>query len=428
MNAAAIDGLLAALEKLPDNVPLRLNVARLLIQAGRHTEAIEQLNVVLAIDADNADNADTIQLLMDASAGLSTQGQTVEGSPAPSAGPNAQAASDFDWHRAEQELGPSLPAPFVEDHPESDPQAISGSTEGTGGALFDIDRPVVTLADVGGLDDVKTRLNESFLEPMRNPEVAKAFGKSLRGGLLLYGPPGCGKTFMARAVAGELGASFMTATMTDILDKYIGETEKNLHEIFQAARRAAPAVLFLDEIDSVATKRSALSGGAAWMRQTVNQLLLELDSMDAQNDGLFVLAATNHPWDIDTALLRPGRLDRMLLVLPPDRPAREAILKHHFSSRPIAGIDVKKIAARTEDFSGADLEHVVTSAAEKAMMESLRKGSVQAISMSHVNQALKDIRPSTRAWLQSARNVVEFSNSNGSYDELGQYLRARKML
>lgn len=425
MNAAAIDGLLAALEKLPENVPLRLNVSKLLIQAGRYAEAIDHLTVLLTIDAGNAE---TVKLLVDASAGLSTQGQTMDGSPASSAAAHAQAVSDFDWHQAEQDLGPSLPAPFVEDDPAGTPRVLSGSDGDTAEALFDVDRPVVTLADVGGLEDVKTRLNESFLEPMRNPEVAKAFGKSLRGGLLLYGPPGCGKTFIARAVAGELGASFMTATMTDILDKYIGETEKNLHEIFQAARRAAPSVLFLDEIDSVATKRSTLSGGAAWMRQTVNQLLLELDSMDAQNDGLFVLAATNHPWDIDTALLRPGRLDRMLLVLPPDKPAREAILKHHFSSRPIAGIDVKKIAARTEDFSGADLEHVVTSAAEKAMMESLRKGSVQAISMSHVNEALKEIRPSTRTWLQTARNVVEFSNSNGSYDELGHYLRARKML
>ncbi|GAB2736191.1 ATP-binding protein [Arthrobacter bambusae] len=425
MNAAAIDGLLAALERLPDNVPLRINVAKLLVQAGRHAEAIDHLNLVLAIDANNVE---TITLLIDASAALSMQGQVGESNLESIGGPNAQPAGDFDWHRAEKELGHSLPAPFVEDAPDGDPQAISVNGEGAGGALFDIDRPVVTLADVGGLEDVKARLNESFLEPMRNPEVARAFGKSLRGGLLLYGPPGCGKTFMARAVAGELGASFMTATMTDIFDKYIGETEKNLHGIFQAARRAAPAVLFLDEIDAVATKRSTLSGGAAWMRQTVNQMLLELDSMDARNDGLFVLAATNHPWDIDTALLRPGRLDRMLLVLPPDRPAREAILKHHFSSRPIAGIDVKKIAARTEDFSGADLEHVVTSAAEKAMMESLRKGSVQAISMAHVNEALKDIRPSTQSWLQTARNVVEFGNANGSYDELGRYLRARKML
>lgn len=421
MNAAAIDGLLAALERLPDNLPLRINIAKLLVQAGRHAEAINHLNKVLEIDAGNAD---AIQLLIDASAGLSQQGESGTGSPGKTSTSQPETPRDFDWHRAEQELGQELPAPFV----DGDAHALPVSGEGTGAALFDIDRPVVTLADVGGLNDVKNRLNESFLEPMRNPEVAKAFGKSLRGGLLLYGPPGCGKTFMARAVAGELGASFMTVTMTDIFDKYIGETEKNLHEIFQAARRAAPAVLFLDEIDAIATKRSALSGGAAWMRQTVNQLLLELDSMDAQNDGLFVLAATNHPWDIDTALLRPGRLDRMLLVLPPDQPAREAILQHHFSSRPIAGIDLRKIAARTEDFSGADLEHVVVSAAEKAMMESLRMGSVQAISMSHVNEALKDIRPSTRSWLQMAKNVVEFGNTSGSYDELGYYLRARKML
>ncbi|MBT2531170.1 tetratricopeptide repeat protein [Arthrobacter sp. ISL-48] len=426
MNSAAIEGLLAALEMLPDNATLRLNVARLLIQEGRHAEAFEHLNQILARDAANAEAVD---LLVQASAGLADQGNPKNApSDASHVDPDTKQDPAFDWNRAERDLGPLLPAPFVDGEESMVAPDVATAGEHEAYPLFDIERPVVTLADVGGLETVKKRLSESFLEPMRNPEVARAFGKSLRGGLLLYGPPGCGKTFMARAVAGELGASFLTATLTDIFDKYIGESEKNLHEIFQAARRAAPAVLFLDEIDAVGTKRSNLSGGAGWMRQVVNQLLLELDSMSADNDGLFVLAATNHPWDIDNALLRPGRLDRMLLVLPPDRPAREAILKHHFASRPIAGIDLKKIAARTEDFSGADLEHVVTTAAEKAMMESLRRGTIQPVSMQHVNEALKEIRPSTQAWLQSARSVVEFANTSGAYDELGTYLRARKLL
>lgn len=426
MNSAAIEGLLAALEMLPDNVTLRLNVARLLIQGGRHAEAFEHLNQILARDAANAEAVD---LLVQASAGLADQGNRGNALPERSgADVDSTGARDFDWDRAEKDLGPTLPSPFAEDEEDVVIHAISMDGATNKPSQFDVERPAVTLADVGGLESVKKRLTESFLEPMRNPDVAKAFGKSLRGGLLLYGPPGCGKTFMARAVAGELGASFLTASLTDIFDKYIGETEKNLHEIFQAARRAAPSVLFLDEIDAVGTKRSTLSGGAAWMRQTVNQLLMELDSMAADNDGLFVLAATNHPWDIDSALLRPGRLDRMLLVVPPDRPAREAILMRHFASRPIAGIELKKIAARTEDFSGADLAHLVTSAAEKAMMESLQGGAIQPISMHHVNEALKEIRPSTQAWLQTARSVVEFGNTSGVYDDLGKYLRSRKML
>jgi ATP-dependent 26S proteasome regulatory subunit len=426
MNSAAIDGLLAALELLPDNVALRLNVSRLLYQAGRNAEAFQHLNKILAMDTGNAE---AVELLIQASAGLAypDNGDAVT-SEVSNVGPDSKEAAAFDRSRAEQDLGPLLPAPFVDGGESMVAPAVAMAGDDDAFRLIDVERPIVTLEDVGGLETVKKRLSESFLEPMRNPEVAKAFGKSLRGGLLLYGPPGCGKTFMARAVAGELGASFLTATLTDIFDKYIGESEKNLHEIFQAARRAAPAVLFLDEIDAVGTKRSALSGGAGWMRQVVNQLLLELDSMTADNDGLFVLAATNHPWDIDNALLRPGRLDRMLLVLPPDRPAREAILRHHFASRPIAGIDLKKIAARTEDFSGADLEHVVTTAAEKAMMESLRRGTIQPVSMQHVNEALKEIRPSTQAWLQTARNVVEYANTSGAYDELGTYLRSRKML
>src|SRR5690606_35394784 len=141
--------------------------------------------------------------------------------------------------------------------------------------------------------------------PMRNPQIAKAFGKSLRGGLLLYGPPGCGKTFIARAIAGELKASFISVTISDILDKYMGESEANIANAFARARELAPAVLFFDEVDAIGGKRSKM-GNWAGMRNVVNQMLTEMDGVGSDNDGLFVLAATNHPWDVDSALLRPG--------------------------------------------------------------------------------------------------------------------------
>jgi SpoVK/Ycf46/Vps4 family AAA+-type ATPase len=263
---------------------------------------------------------------------------------------------------------------------------------------------------------------------MRHPDLAKAFGKTLRGGLVLYGPPGCGKTFMARAIAGELGARFLTASVSDILGTHFGETEKNLHALFEKARSLTPAVLFLDEIDAIGARRSSIGTGWSGMRAMVDQLLMELDSMAGNNDGLFVLAATNSPWEVDSALLRPGRLDRMLLVLPPDEPAREAILRMHLERRPIAGIDLQGIVRRTEGFSGADLEHLVASAAEQAMLKSIAAGQVQPIGMAEIDHVLREIKPSTGAWMQGAKNVASFANTDGRYDDLAAYLKARGLL
>ena len=158
------------------------------------------------------------------------------------------------------------------------------------------------------MKEVKKRLEAAFLAPMRNPELRKLYGKSLRGGLLLYGPPGCGKTFIARAVAGELGARFITVSFADLIDMFVGRSERNIHELFEVARRNAPCVVFLDEVDAIGQKRSQLRNTP--MRSAVNQLLLELDDVASDNTGVFLLAATNHPWDVDSALRRPGRFDR----------------------------------------------------------------------------------------------------------------------
>jgi SpoVK/Ycf46/Vps4 family AAA+-type ATPase len=252
------------------------------------------------------------------------------------------------------------------------------------------------------------------------------YGKSLRGGLLLYGPPGCGKTFLARAVAGEMGARFTTLSIVDVLDMWIGNAERNLHEIFEAARRNAPCVLFLDEIDALGHKRSQLNSSA--MRTLGNQLLAELDGLDGDNDGVFVLAATNAPWDVDAALRRPGRLDRTVLVLPPDPDARASIIEYHLRHRPIAGIDVKALVSATDGFSGADLAHLCETAAEYAMHDSIASGEVRMIEQRDLQAALSEVRPSTGPWFASARNVALFANDSGAYDDLAAYLKKRRLL
>jgi AAA+ superfamily predicted ATPase len=407
--------LFAAVEAKPDDAALRAQVAQLLLERGRAAEALQ--HAAIALQHDPAQRV-ALDVLAAAAAALQP------GQPAPAA-PPPPAPAAFDWRAAEADLGPAdTPPPFVEGPAETIRPGDDGPVE----ADLDVEQPGVTLADVGGLDDVKQRLRESFLDPMRHPEVAAAFGKSLRGGLLLYGPPGCGKTFIARAVAGELGARFLSVTLADVLGPHLGETEQKVHAVFAKARSLAPAVLFLDEIDAIGARRSGIGSGWSGLRGMVNTLLTEMDSMASDNDGLFVLAATNAPWDVDPALLRPGRFDRMTLVLPPDRPAREAILRHHFARRPIAGIELGTVVAATEDFSGADLEHVVTSAAEQAMARSVQAGRIEPITMTDVQHVLRQIKPSTGSWLIGAKNVAAFANADGRYDDLVAYLKRKRAL
>jgi SpoVK/Ycf46/Vps4 family AAA+-type ATPase len=276
------------------------------------------------------------------------------------------------------------------------------------------------------MTEVKQRLEAAFLAPLRNPDLVRLYGKSLRGGLLLYGPPGCGKTFIARAVAGEMGARFLAVSLAEILDMYVGQSERNLHELFETARRSAPCVVFLDEIDALGQKRSHLRNNAA--RGTVNQLLAELDGVQNLNEGVYVLGATNHPWDIDVALRRPGRFDRMLLVLPPDEEARQAVFRFHLQSRPVANVDLGRLARQTDGYSGADLAYICENAAERALLDSARSGTARMIDMRDLEQAVHDVKPSIGPWLETAKNVAQFANEGGTYDELLTYLRKRRLV
>lgn len=297
----------------------------------------------------------------------------------------------------------------------------SATNEVPAAAAFDLERPRLRLSDVGGMQQAKLRLEASFLAPLRNPELRSMYRKSLRGGLLMYGPPGCGKTYLARALAGELEAGFISVQITDILDPMLGTSERNVSELFLAARRAAPCVLFFDEVDALGQRRSQTRNSA--LRGTINQLLTELDGVDQDNEGVFVLAATNQPWDVDPALRRPGRLDRTVLILPPDAEAREAIFRHHLQRRPIAGIDLGRLAKRAEGMSGADIAYATELAAENALLASVASGDPRPIRMDDLTSALDSIRPSIGPWLETARNLVTFGQDDGTYAELRGYLK-----
>jgi AAA+ superfamily predicted ATPase len=415
-----IESLRKAVSALPDDLGLRLHLASQLLAAGLRAEGVSQLGAVLHADPANAAALTMLAGLGSQPAGDGAPGTAEPSTPEPAASdqPGQAGQASFDWARAEADLGAVLPPMFVTaDGGPAGPQAPASSDAG---------RPALRLADVAGLAEVKDRLEAAFLAPMRNPDLRRLYGKSLRGGLLLYGPPGCGKTFIAGALANELGASFITVSFADVIDMYTGQSERNIKELFATARASAPAVLFLDEIDALGQRRSQLR--SAPMRSAVNQLLLELDAVTGGNDGVFVLAATNHPWDVDSALRRPGRLDRTLLVLPPDAAAREAVFRFHLSGRPVAGIELAALARRTEGYSAADIAHICESAAELALLDSVRTGTARMIGQDDLIAAAGQVRPSLRPWFDSARNVALYAGEGGGYDELATYLKQHKML
>lgn len=413
----------AAVAADPENVELRVHLAALLVDVDMYAEALGHLELVLR------DHPDRVEAL-----GLASRSAEAVGDP--------RAAG---WARLYASLsGPvSTPPEFVDGvdgalpngiptgtTPEESEWAVSADAGGEGHdwdqLLEEVLREAgrlapVTLADVGGLTDVKERLEQSFLSPLRNPELRRAYGTNLRGGLLLWGPPGCGKTFLARAVAGELGARFVSVGLHQTLDMWLGNSEKQLHQLFEHARRNTPCVLFFDELDAIGHSRMDLGRSAA--RNVVAQLLVELDGVESSNDGIFVIGATNQPWDVDPALRRPGRFDRTMLLLPPDLEARAAILRYHLRDRPLGSVDFERLARATEGMSGADLRLVCEDAAERGLQEAIRSSSIQPIGDDQLRAAVKATRPSTSAWLESARNHVRYANATGEYDELADYLR-----
>ena len=280
----------------------------------------------------------------------------------------------------------------------------------------------IRFADVGGHDDVKRQIARRIIAPFQKPTLFARFRRGAGGGVLLYGPPGCGKTLIARATAGECDARFINVPATDIVDKYVGEPERKLAAIFAEARRKTPTVLFFDEIEALAGKRGSQS--TRHEMGLVSTFLAELDGFEKANDGVLILAATNMPWAVDAAFRRSGRFDRQLFVPPPDRAARRAILQLQLAGRPVEpAIDVEMVAARATGFSGADLENLVDTAADIAIEQSIAAGAERPIGQRHLIEAFDEVKPTTAEWLTVARNFARYGNSGGQYDEITDFLK-----
>ena len=281
-----------------------------------------------------------------------------------------------------------------------------------------IEVPRVRWEDVGGLENVKQELREAVEWPLKYPEKFKKFGLRPPKGILLFGPPGTGKTLLAKAVATESGANFVAVRGPEIFSKWVGESEKMVREIFRKARMAAPAVIFIDEIDAMATARG-LGADSLVGERVVAQLLAEMDGIKAL-ENVVVIAATNRPDLVDPALLRPGRFDRIIYVPPPDFNARLEILLIHTRATPLAkDVDLEEIARRTEGYSGADLELLVREATFLALREDIE---TKEVSMKHFEEALKKVRPSVtpdmlkfyESWLERARQLTTVTKAKSA--------------
>jgi len=439
MDEATLRSLLEALAASPDNVALRIAVIRGLHGAG-DARAAEYVGPLAPGAMSVTDRAFVAGILLRAGAvaralsfadGPEPELQLVRARALHAQGdqPGALAA-----YEAAVRANPTLEerdlrallAAQVRVHDGAGPRLRVMSNDDTD--QTEVDRllhptePQVGFADVGGLDEIKAQIEKRIILPFQKPALFARFKKKPGGGILLYGPPGCGKTLLARATAGQCKATFLNVAIEDVLDMWIGESERKLHALFEKARAATPSVMFFDEIEALAGKRQYTR--EATSSKLVSQFLSEMDGFVKNNAGVLILAASNVPWAIDPAFRRPGRFDRVLFVPPPDHTARAAILQILLAGRPTAGdIDAAALAARTSGFSGADLENLVDTAADRAIAASLERNAEVPIDHGHLTAALGEIKPTTVEWLTTARNYARYSNEGGQYDEVLEFLR-----
>lgn len=308
------------------------------------------------------------------------------------------------------------------DHPDSlDHASVPGLVPDL---PVEFERPTVKFADVGGMSAVKEEIRMKIIYPLQKAELFRQYGKKTGGGVLLYGPPGCGKTLLSRATAGEIKATFLSIGIHQVLDMWLGNSEKNLHKIFELARQNTPAILFFDEVDALASDRATMKQSAG--RNVINQFLAEMDGAIGGNEGILVLGATNAPWQVDPAFRRPGRFDRVLFVPPPDEEARASIIELMAMGKPVHKLDARALAKRTKDFSGADLKAVFDVASEEKLSIAMRENRVVPISTDDLVRAAKSMQPSTKAWFESAKNYALYANQSGFYNDILTFLGIKK--
>lgn len=438
MDNDSIKALKEALEHSPNNLPLRLHLAHSLLGLLEYEEAEKEFKKILSQDATQ----------QKAKLGLATiyfrkeeyktavviLEEIIKESPEESyqllyckallRSGNTKEAGEV--YRDMVQYNPSLrdeelDQQFRSYHFE---EGMSGEDDGYDEDALLSTRPEINFNHVGGMKRVKEEIDLKIIKPLQHKDLYAAYGKKIGGGILLYGPPGCGKTHLARATAGEIDASFISVGISDVLEMWIGSSEKNLHQIFERARSQSPCVLFFDEVDALGASRSDMRQSAG--RQLINQFLSELDGVDANNDGLLIIGATNAPWHMDPAFRRPGRFDRIIFVEPPDRAGREAILQIMLAGKPLGKLDLAAVAKKLDGFSGADLQAVIDICVEDKLKAAFSSGVPEPIQTKDLITAAKRHKPTTREWFNTARNYALYANESGLYDDILAYLKIKK--
>ncbi len=284
----------------------------------------------------------------------------------------------------------------------------------------------VRFSSIVGMAELKKTIRLQIIEPFLNPGLFARFKKRAGGGILLYGPPGCGKTMLARAIANECNTSFVAVGISDVLNLWLGESERNLAGMFEKARSQKPCVLFFDELDALAFSRSKASSSTT--RTLVNEFLSQLDGLGRDNDAVLVLAATNMPWDVDPAMKRPGRFSRQIFVPPPDAEARAEMLALKLTGVPHEIENFASLSAVLEHYSGADIDGLIELAKERALADSLESGRERPLSNEDLSSAASAMTPSTLDWLRTIRNLVKYGGSDPSYRDVESYLKRVKLL
>lgn len=436
MNDDTIDNLREALKHSPDNIPLRQLLADTLFTLNRLDEAEVEFSALLKYSGDpkfkiglanvfyKKGNYSACNVILEELIDNGTQSSSVYILYAKGLLQENAVAQAMESYQKALSLDPSFFDEELDSHLRV--KGYSG-TEDEEDEFEDsrfLEKPDVNFNDVGGMDDVKKEIELKIIKPLQHPELYKAYGKKTGGGILLYGPPGCGKTFIAKATAGQVNAKFISVGLNDILDMWIGNSEKNLHEIFELARDNAPCVLFIDEIDALGASRTDMKQSNS--RHLINQFLQELDGIDSSNEGVLIIGATNTPWNLDPAFRRPGRFDRILFIPPPDEKTKESILRLKLKNKPVSGIDFTSISKKTEHYSGADIDAIIDIAIESKLEAAFMDGIPKTLETKDLLNALKKHKASTQEWFTTAKNFALFANDAGLYDDILHYLKIKK--
>lgn len=392
------------LQQEPENAQAHLLLSRVYLAEGDRAKAIEHFDRAAMIDGTMSDPALERELGR-------TARDVRRSSPAPL---NLEAMASSEGSEDSELTLDAFDEAF--DDPPYDWRPETFYTPG------DPNRFGTTFADIGGMDELKEEIRLKIIYPLQFPDLYKAYGKRTGGGILIYGPPGCGKTLMLRAVAGEVPCNFLSVGLHEIFDPYFGSTERNLHQIFETARANSPCVLVFDDLDSLAQDRRNIR--ESQVRNLVNQFLHEMDGMKGENQRVLVIGATNQPWSLDPAFRRPGRFDQAILVPPPDAPARAQIISLLAKDKPISNLDVEALSAATVGFSGADLKWVFDRAAEMTLSAAIHSGQPIPITMDRLISVAQGHAPSTQSWFEGAQESTHAATPDAYTTEVRKFLNA----